>query len=409
MNTSTCWFALTGLSLASTLCAQGGWEVPVNEALLNSTAADAGPSLSFDGLTLYFSSYRSGNWEIYSSTRTSVGAPWSTPVQEVALGDLAVEDQPQLTIGGLEIYFSSTRAGGAGSSDIMRATRASTSSPWNAPTFVTEINSPGADSAPTLTADGLQLFFYSTGWGNPSGNNNSMFVATRPDISQPFGTPTLVTEFSNANTHRDCDVSIDGLTMTFTEYQSPRLRVMYSERTSLTSPWSPPVPWTEFDNVGTSLGVYAFTRSPTGNEALLAAGFPSANGGQEILSTRYTGITKIGTAGIGQSMSIFYRDPASPNAPYAIGAALGNTGFSVGSLLVPLDPDWLLIGTLGTSVAGYTTGWGGVLDGNGEAFASLTNSLPALTGFTIYVGGLTWSTAPPGISLVTRSIPVVFQ
>ncbi len=409
MNTTTRFLPFVPLALTCALSAQGGWDVPVNETLLNSTAADAGPNLSFDGLTLYFSSYRSSNWEIYSSTRAAVGAAWSTPTLEVGLDDPAVEDQPHITIAGLEIYFSSTRAGGAGSSDIMRATRATATGPWNPPTFVTEINSSGADSAPSLTADGLQLFFYSTGWGNPSGNNNSLFVATRPDLNTPFGTPTLVTEFSNTNTHRDCDIGPDGLTITFTEYQSPRIRVMYSERTSLTTPWAPAVAWTEFDTVGTSLGVYAFTRSPAGNEALLAAGFPSANGGQEILSTRYTGITHLGSAGIGQTMTLYYRDPASPNAPFAIGAALGNTGFPVGPLQVPLDPDWLLLGTLGQSIAGYTTGWGGFLDGNGEVVATLTNSLPALTGFVIYVGGLTWSNQAPGVSLVTRSFPVLFQ
>jgi hypothetical protein len=57
---------------------------------------------------------------------------------------------------------------------------------------------------------------------------------------------------------------------------SPRIQVMYSERLSRTSPWQPPVVWTDFSNVGTSLGVYAFSRSAAGDEALLCAGFPNA-------------------------------------------------------------------------------------------------------------------------------------
>ncbi len=83
--------------LSCPLAAQAGWAVPNFEAALNSTAADTGPNLSFDGLTLHFASFRSSNWEIYSSTRLAPGAPWSPPVQELALGGSTVEDQPCLS------------------------------------------------------------------------------------------------------------------------------------------------------------------------------------------------------------------------------------------------------------------------------------------------------------------------
>jgi len=401
--------------LATTLAAQSGWSVPVLETSLNSTAADTGPHLSLDGLTLHFGSYRTTNWEIWSSTRTAIGQPWSVPVQETALGGTTVEDQPFLGATGLEIFFNSTnRTGGAGSSDILVATRATPTSPWNVPTFLTEVNSTAAESSPSLTVDGLEIFFLSTGWGNPSGNNNSVFTASRLSTALPFGTPTLVTEFSNANTHRDCEVSADGLSIVYTEYISlpapARIKVLYSERLSRSSPWSPPVIWTEFDTVGTSLGVYSFTRSLGGNEAFLAAGFPAASGGQEILSTSFTGITHQGIAGVGSTMSLGYHDPLNPNKFFAIGAALGNTGFLVNSRLVPLDPDWLLIATFGATVPGYTTGWAGQLDGAGEGLASLTNASPAFTGLSFWVGGLTWDLSQPfGVGTIMNSFQVQFQ
>jgi len=393
------------------LAAQSGWSVPVLEAGLNSPAADTGPHLSLDGLTLHFASFRSSNWEIYSSTRTAIGQPWGPPVLEPVLGGTTVEDQPFLDATGLEIWFSSTnRPGGTGSSDILRATRATPTSPWNTPTFVTEINSTAAESAPSLTADGLEVFLLSTGWGNPAGTNNQVFTASRLSTALPFGAPTLVVEFTNANTHRDCEVSADGLTIVYTEFVSPRIKVLYSERLSRTSPWSPPVVWTEFDTVGTSLGVYSFTRSLGGNEAYLAAGFASAAGGQEIMSTVFTGLTHQGFAGVGSTMSIGYHDPLNPNAFFAIGAALGNTGFLVGTRLVPLDPDWLLIATFGQSVPGYSTGWSGQLDGGGEAIASLTNANPAFTGLTLYIGGLTWDVNQPfGVGTIMNSFAVQFQ
>jgi hypothetical protein len=402
--------AVVSALLAQALTCQAGWSVPVLEPNLNSTATDTGVNLSYDGLSLYFASFRSGNWEIWSCTRTVPGGAWSSPVQEVGLGGPDTEDQPSIDITGLEILFSSTRAGGAGSSDLWRSTRATPTSPWNAPTPVSELNSAGAETASSMTADGLEVFFYSTGWGNPSGNNNSLFVASRTSTGQPFGTPQLVAEFSNSNTHRDCDVAADGLSIVFTEFVSPRLKVMYSERLSRTASWAPPVVWTEFDTVGASLGVYSFTRSAAGNEALLAAGFSAGAGGQEILSTAFTGLTHAGAAGIGSVMTIVYRDPTNAGLPFALGAALGNSGFAWGGRIVPLDPDWLLFGTFGTSVPGYSSGWGGVLGASGETTASLTNLDPVLVGWTFWVGGLTWNISQPfGIGTIANSFQVQFQ
>ena len=65
--------------LATTLAAQSGWSVPVLETALNSTAADTGPHLSLDGVTLHFGSYRTTNWEIWSSTRPAIARSASAP------------------------------------------------------------------------------------------------------------------------------------------------------------------------------------------------------------------------------------------------------------------------------------------------------------------------------------------
>ena len=272
--------------LLANLAAQSNWSVPVFETPVNSTAADAGPHLSFDGLTLYFASFRSSNWEIYSSTRAFQGAAWSTPVLVSELGGSGTDDQPFLVAGGLEIYFASTRAGGAGGFDVLRSTRLSTAVPWDPPTFVTELNSTGSESSFSMTLDGLEAYMLTTGWGAPSAPNNAIFRSTRASTAAPWGTPTVVTELSNANTHRDCEISADGLSIVYTEFITPRLKVLYASRPDRVSPFSAPVVWTEFDTTGTSQGVFAFTRSLTGDEAFLAAGFAVAAGGQEIMSTR---------------------------------------------------------------------------------------------------------------------------
>lgn len=277
---------LSPLAFTITAMAQSSWSVPALQTALNSTASDTGVNLSFDGLTAHFASFRSGNWEIWSSTRPFVGGPWTTPVNVVELGDAAVDDQPFLAIGGLEIFFTSSRAGGAGGPDILRSTRASTAVAWDPPQFVIELNSAASDSGFSMTADGLEAYFLTTGWGAPFAPQNAIFRATRTSPALPFGTPTLVTELSNANTHRDCEISFDGLTITYTEFISPRLKVLQATRPDRSSPFSAPVVLTEFDTVGTLQGVFSFSLSSSGDEALLAAGFAVAAGSQEIMSTR---------------------------------------------------------------------------------------------------------------------------
>jgi hypothetical protein len=395
---------------AVSLPAQAAWSTPLLEAVLNSTAADSGPHLSFDGLSLHFSSFRSGNWEIYTSSRPAPGAAWAAPTLVTELADPSTDDQPFLAFGDLEVYFASLRTGGAGGFDVMRSTRGATNLPWNPPTFVTELNSSGSESSFSMTLDGLEAYLLTTGWGSPSGNNNAIFRAVRASTGQPFGTPTLVTELWNPNTHRDCEIAWDGLSIVYTEFIGSRLKVLHAKRPTRNDPFGTPVVWSEFDNVGTATGVFSFTRSHAGNEAFLAAGFAAAAGGQEIMSTRFTGLTQAGRAGLGSFMNLTLLDGSRPMHWYSIGASLGNTGFAIGNRTVPLDPDWLLFATLGLDVPGYTTGFGGRLDASGEAHASLTCGAAWLLGFDLHVGALVWDvTAPFGVGLVANSIPVRFH
>src|SRR6266550_503466 len=71
---------------ASSIHAQkySDWSAPVNlGAVINSGASDQGPAISKDGLSLYFTSNRTGGlggFDMYVSQRASVDDPWSSPV-----------------------------------------------------------------------------------------------------------------------------------------------------------------------------------------------------------------------------------------------------------------------------------------------------------------------------------------
>ncbi len=149
----------------------GGWQSPVNLGNgVNGSATDQSPVLFEDEetgvLTLYFSSNRSGNFDLYVSTMLPDGSFGSAdPVLELNTPD--EEQQPTVAHNGRELYFSSNRPGsmvgsnGLPSRDIWVSTRESTSDPWSEPEPVISLNSPFHDGRPSLSWDGSTIYFFS--------------------------------------------------------------------------------------------------------------------------------------------------------------------------------------------------------------------------------------------------------
>jgi hypothetical protein len=150
-----------------------GWAEP--ERLLcapagpNSTLDEQGPSwISTNGKLrgkkqLYFSrssAVPSVAGEIFVSEREK-GARFGPATAVAELNDATANDiQPNVRADGLEVVLSSNRAGGAGAQDVWIATRASLNAPWSAPTNLgAVVNTPAAESRPSLSRDGNQLLF----------------------------------------------------------------------------------------------------------------------------------------------------------------------------------------------------------------------------------------------------------
>ena len=95
---------------------------------------DSTPSISSDGLTLYFHSNRTGgygSWDIYMAKRVTKNAPWGPPVNLGPKVNSSVLDScPSISPDGLELYFNSLRPGGYGSADIYVTKRATQNEPW---------------------------------------------------------------------------------------------------------------------------------------------------------------------------------------------------------------------------------------------------------------------------------------
>ncbi len=113
-----------------------GWLEPEPLCGVNSTAEEFSPSfVDADGVTmLYFSSNRTGLQKIYVSIMQDDGT-WGTPSPVAELNQAgAVDARPNVRKDGLEIVFDSTRGDPANSnSDIFTSTRTSLSQPWSTP------------------------------------------------------------------------------------------------------------------------------------------------------------------------------------------------------------------------------------------------------------------------------------
>jgi hypothetical protein len=96
-----------------------------------------------------------GNWSAPVSIETLPGS-------SSLLNTPAVDGCPSLSPDGLELYFTSNRTGGQGGVDIWVARRSSTAQGFGAPINLgAPINGPGNESCPTIT-QGHLLFFTST-------------------------------------------------------------------------------------------------------------------------------------------------------------------------------------------------------------------------------------------------------
>lgn len=146
----------------------------------NSSANEAGPAPipeRGEGPSLYFSSNRTGNSDIYVSR--SHGGRWGTAQPVAGVNSPSEDGQPSIRRDGLELFFYSNRPGSInGSNDIYVSTRPRVSDPWSTPVNLgPDINSPSSETRPNITWDGTTLYF---GSGRPGGEGQAdHYVTTR--------------------------------------------------------------------------------------------------------------------------------------------------------------------------------------------------------------------------------------
>ncbi len=224
------------------------WSTPEHlEAPINTAANEQGPTLSRDGLTLYFGSDRQGAlgfFDIWVAKRACLECPWGLPVHlGPVVNSAASETGPSLSLDGHQLFFVRTLPG----QDIYVSRRANPNDDWgwgppvalgtgvNTPAFeagpeyvqsaedgapnfyfnraeigatadlytaavtrdgdtrgpatrVAELSDPvGTDQGPSIRTDGREIYFFSTRSGGLGGND--IYVATRRSVHDPWSTP----------------------------------------------------------------------------------------------------------------------------------------------------------------------------------------------------------------------------
>jgi Tol biopolymer transport system component len=166
---------------------------------LSSPQNEENATLSADGLTIYFTSDRTGSIQVYRSDRPNLTSPFVTPTRLDALGEL---EGPELSADGTELFGSRSTA----SYDLYRVTELASANPVSE-RLASLSNDTRNEFFPAISADGLTLYYEIGGM--------HIHRAQRPAIGDDFIYEGLDMTFSSAEDDTDPSISHDGHTFMF--------------------------------------------------------------------------------------------------------------------------------------------------------------------------------------------------
>ena len=228
---------------------------------VNMSNQDYDPFVSADGLMLLFGSDRtggSGGTDIWMATRTTTDDPWGTPLNlGPTINSPHRDTDPSLSIDGLSLFFTSDRPEGFGGEDLWMTKRATPDSSWSEPVNLgSTVNGVYNETDPSISTDGLTLYFsewhWPSEWGfpepqlRPGGHGGSdIWITTRPTKEEPWGEPINLGPIVNSESNDYMQgVSIDGLIMFFSSDRMGGLGgfdLYVTRRVTQNDPWQDPV------------------------------------------------------------------------------------------------------------------------------------------------------------------------
>lgn len=229
------------------------WSEPVPLIEVNTNYHDKAPFLSFDGLTLYFSRQDGPGWyytRIYQATRLEPRGPF-TSIEEISNLNYSSGhvDYPWVSPDNLRMYYYRVE----GSVHRLKVTeRLSIDEPWQPGIDITELNALGGVANPSLTEDELIIFF--TGTDVPSGlGGYDIWMATREDRNSPFDNVINLTEINSPAWDFHPSISPDGITLYFTSRRNGDSQLFRTKRQSLDADFCSPEQVSILDSQGIGL------------------------------------------------------------------------------------------------------------------------------------------------------------
>jgi len=233
----------------------GEWATPVNLGPpINSSANENSAVLSGDGLTIYFSSDRTGSQDIWFAKRKNINSDWENPINlGITVNSASVDRLRSISSDGRILLFQSDRQiGSQGGTDIWASTRNDPnddfgwSSPINLGTTVnTAQNEIAANFLFGRQGRNSQLFFSSI--RSDSINKSSDIYLSEVFSDGTFGAPVNVAELNSPYTEACFWVREDGLEIFFSSTRTAlnnnldSIDIWTSTRTGVYENWSPPV------------------------------------------------------------------------------------------------------------------------------------------------------------------------
>lgn len=189
--------------------------VQLTSTLVNTSFTEYAPSPVNNGLKMYFQSNRVASLagsNVWSVTRPDLASPWGNLRQESGLNSALNEDYLDARDDDLEFYVASNRTGTLGLNDIWMFQRSSTSVPWMSvtPINIVGVSTANGDDDPTISADGLDLF-----WVAPeTASAAAIYHATRVNnMSTVWSAQGTIVAAASALADHSPAISPDGLTL----------------------------------------------------------------------------------------------------------------------------------------------------------------------------------------------------
>jgi hypothetical protein len=194
------------------------FSAPVAIEELNSGSDEYRPSLSDDGLTIYFDRRDiTAAFTIMTAVRTSPTGAFGEPAEVAVVNGPASDFEPFVTADGM--YFSSTRAGLA---DLYFAPRAGAG--FGTPVALTDVNSEVPEEVPVASRDGRALYFAAAdravGGGMTKGHSTDVWIATRSAPGATFGSPAPIAELVTSDGEHPTWISDDNCRLYYITWRS---------------------------------------------------------------------------------------------------------------------------------------------------------------------------------------------